>query len=138
MATGGDNGGNNNNNEQREEPGWEELEENRAEWEMPDLVSIEPPQFTRSSRDVIIQLTNREARDQNDRNRRLEAGYEELVTDGNTQGQRRLERGWQRMERQRDSAARETTRRTRDMRGEQLEAAMARCQLPPTDEEEKK
>ena len=130
MATGGDNGDNNNGNDG--------LEENRAEEEMPGLVSIEPLQFTRPSGDVIIQLTNREARDQNDRNTRLEAAYGELVTDGDTQRQRRLERSWQRRERQRDLAAEETTRRTRDMREEQLEAAMERCQLPPIDEEEKK
>ena len=135
MATGGNNDGKNNNNEQQEEPGWEELEEIRAEWETPTLVPIEPLRFTRSSRDVVIQLTDREARDQNDRNR----VYEELVTGGNTQGQRRLERSWhQRVERQRDSVARETARRTQDTREEQLEAAMARCQIPPTDKEEKK
>ena len=142
MATDGDNGsnnsGNNNGNEQYEEPGWEELVENRAEEEMPNLVFIEPLQFARPPGDVIIQLTNREARDQNGRNERLEASYRGLVADGNNQGQRRLERGWQRMERQRDAAAGGATRRTQDMREEQLAAAMTRCQLPPTDKEEKK
>ena len=134
MATGGDSGSNN-NNEHQEEPGWEELEETSAEWEIPTLAPIEPLRFTRSSRDVIIQLTEREARDQNDRNR----VYEELVSGGNTQGQRRLERSWhQRVERQRELVARETARRIRDPREEQLETAMARCQLPTTNKEEKK